>query len=252
MSTFKVVIPARYASTRLPGKPLIDLAGTTMIERVVMRALDSHASEVVVATDDERVAQAVARTPARALMTDPDHASGSDRVMEVASVSGWANDEVIVNVQGDEPLIPPGVIDQVAGLLEAGAFDVATLSEPISVRGDVFNPNIVKVVASASGSAMYFSRAPIPWARGDFDAGAIGVIGHHWRRHIGIYAYRVGALARFVALPRSPIEQTEELEQMRFLENDISIAVQESVEPVPGGVDTQEDADRVIEMLTAG
>lgn len=243
--SYRIVIPARYASTRLPGKPLIDLAGTPMIVRVVQRALESAAASVDVATDDLRVAAALAGSGASAMMTRSDHPSGSDRVMEVVEARGWPADEIVVNVQGDEPLIPPAVIDQVAELLGDGRCPVATLCEPITRPGDVFDPNVVKLVANRAGRALYFSRAPIPWSREAFANRPPPDIGSGWMRHIGIYAYRAEALKAFVGWSPSPLERTEALEQLRLLDHDVGIAVAEAVEPVPGGVDTPADADRV-------
>ena len=252
---FSVVIPARYASTRLPGKPLLDIAGKAMVVRVAERALASSAENVVVATDDARVLDALAATPAAAVMTRDDHPTGSDRVMEVVEQQGWADDDVVVNVQGDEPLIPPTVIDQVAGLLGDGSCGVATLCEPI-VRGeDVLDPNIVKVVVNRVGRALYFSRAPMPWWRDGFRANEVPDIvgvGPGWRRHIGIYAYRVAALREFVQWPPSALEETEALEQLRLLDHGRAIAVAEAAAPVPGGVDTQADAARVRAVLAGG
>ena len=248
--TFRVVIPARYASSRLPGKPLVDLGGKPMILRVVEQALRSGAMSVVVATDDERVASAVTGSGAVPVMTRADHATGSDRVMEAVRTCGWGADEVVVNVQGDEPLIPPAVIDQVAALLETpSACPVATLWEPISRSADVFDPNIVKVVADHAGRALYFSRAPLPWSRQAFADGPPARLGSHWRRHIGIYAYRVSALESFVAWPPSALEEVEVLEQLRLLEHGLGIAVAEAVAPVPGGVDTPADVQRVLGVL---
>lgn len=243
--SYRIVIPARYASMRLPGKPLIDLAGTPMIVRVVQRALESAAASVDVATDDPRVAAALAGSGASAMMTRSDHPSGSDRVMEVVEARGWPADEIVVNVQGDEPLIPPAVIDQVAELLGDGRCPVATLCEPITRPGDVFDPNVVKLVANRDGRALYFSRAPIPWSREAFANRPPPDIGTGWMRHIGIYAYRAEALKAFVGWSPSPLERTEALEQLRLLDHDVGIAVAEAVEPVPGGVDTPADADRV-------
>ena len=244
--SYRVVIPARYASTRLPGKPLVDIGGLPMVVRVMQRALESTADAVVVATDDERVVDAVVAAGGDVEMTRRSHPSGSDRVMEVADRRGWRDEDIVVNVQGDEPLIPPAVIDQVAGLLastpDAGA---ATLSEPIEAVADVFDPNIVKVVASLGGRAIYFSRAPMPWHRDAFADGQPSALAGNWKRHIGIYAYRVATLRRFVRLPQSDIERTEALEQLRLLDNDIDIMVANAVAPVPGGVDTQADAERV-------
>lgn len=249
---FSVVIPARFASTRLPGKPLLDIAGKPMVVRAMERAAASSAREVVVATDDQRVVDVVGDA---AMLTRADHPTGSDRIMEVADRRSWPDDHVVVNVQGDEPLIPPAVIDQVAGLLTASAPGVATLCEPIDTAKDVFDPNIVKVVVAA-GRALYFSRAPMPWWRDGFgNANPADVqlsdaptdIG--WKRHIGIYAYRVGALREFVGWPTSRLERTEMLEQLRLLDHGRTIIVAEAVEAVPGGVDTPEDAERVRRML---
>ena len=251
--SFRVVIPARYASSRLPGKPLIDLGGKPMVLRVVEQALRSAAETVVVATDDERVAGAVEGSGAVPVMTRADHATGSDRVMEAVRTCGWGADEVVVNVQGDEPLIPPAVIDQVAGLLQtptgANARPVATLCEPISDPAHVFDPNVVKVVANHAGRALYFSRGPIPWARQAFADGQPQRLGPHWHRHIGIYAYRVSALESFVSWPPSALEKVEVLEQLRLLEHGVDIAVAEAVAPVPGGVDTPADVERVLAAL---
>ena len=249
--SFRVVIPARFASSRLPGKPLIDLGGETMIARVAKQALRSSAQSVVVATDDERVAQAVAGTGAEAAMTGADHPSGSDRVMVVGAQQGWREDEIVVNVQGDEPLIPPAVIDQVAALLHVPYSDcgVATLCEPIVRREDVFDPNIVKVVADRSGRALYFSRAPIPWSRAGFENHDATLDDAHWKRHIGIYAYRVRALREYVAWSPSPLEEVEALEQLRLLDHGRHIAIADAVAAVPGGVDTPADAERVRAIL---
>ena len=247
--SYRVVIPARYASTRLPGKPLIDFGGQPMIARVVRQALQSAASRVVVATDDERVATVAEGCGALAAMTRLDHASGSDRVMEVVGELGWAADDIVVNVQGDEPLMPPVVIDQVAELLASSGADVATLCEPIAQSRDVFDPNIVKVVADDGNRALYFSRAPVPWWRARFGPAPPAQIAGHWQRHIGIYAYRVAVLGEFVAWPPSALEQLEALEQLRFLSHGRDIAVAEAAVPVPGGVDTSADVQRVRALL---
>ena len=220
-----------------------------MIAHVAGRVAKSGAREVIVATDDSRVLEAAASTGVRAVMTRADHASGSDRVMEVAEASGWADDHVVVNVQGDEPLIPPAVVDQVAGLLvRSEDVGVATLSEPLRHSADIIDENIVKVVVTRNGRALYFSRAPIPYVRGGFPASLKGSDGG-WHRHVGIYAYRVAALRRFVALPVSRLESTESLEQLRFLENGIGIAVEEALAAVPGGVDTPDDLERVRRII---
>ena len=256
---FAVVIPARYASTRLPGKPLLDIGGKPMIVRVAEQALRSAAEHVVVATDDARVRAAMADIGVVAAGTRADHPTGSDRVMEVVEQQGWPDDAIVVNVQGDEPLIPPVVIDQVAGLLGDGRYGVATLSEPIARREDVFDPNIVKVVVNRDGRALYFSRAPMPWWRDGFAAGAgAGGAGPDgdalptlWKRHIGIYAYRVATLRDFVGWPPSPLETTEALEQLRLLDHGVDIAVADAVAAVPGGVDTPADAERVRQVVAA-
>lgn len=247
--SYRVVIPARYASTRLPGKPLVDLDGQAMVVRVAAQALRSKAKTVVVATDDARVRDVVAGSGALAAMTRADHPSGSDRVMEVVQQQGWGDEEIVVNVQGDEPLIPPAVIDQVAELLQRSACGVATLCEPITDPADVFDPNIVKAVVTAEGKALYFSRAPVPWARASFPDPTD--LGGGWQRHIGIYAYRVAALREFVGWPPSALEQVEVLEQLRLLDNGREIAIADAVAPVPGGVDTPADVERVRRALRA-
>ena len=256
MSGFSVVIPARFASTRLPGKPLADLGGVPMIARVAAQAVRSAADRVIVATDDRRVLDALASfptpMPVEGAMTGSDHASGSDRTMEVVEREGWPDEHVVVNVQGDEPLIPPAVIDQVAALLQGSpSREVATLCEPLETLEEVFDENVVKVVVARGGRALYFSRAPVPFARGRFrtERGPLEPDWGRWRRHVGIYAYRVGALRRFVELPRGTLEATESLEQLRFLENDVDILVAEAVAPVPGGVDTPTDLERVRSVL---
>ena len=244
---FDVIIPARYASSRLPGKPMADIAGKPMVQRVYERATESSAERVIVATDDMRIAEAVRSFGGEVCMTSPDHASGTDRLQEVAVNLGVAEDRILVNVQGDEPLIPPEVINQVArNLAENIAAGVATLAEPITSIEDFLNPNIVKVVAESSGLARYFSRAPIPWPRDAFaqEQGALPK-GLNPRRHIGIYAYRAGLLNLFVSWPLAPIEQFEALEQLRFLYHGHGIHVADACKEVPGGVDTEQDLNRM-------
>lgn len=245
--SYRVVIPARYGSERLPGKPLADIHGRPMIVRVAEAVARSGARELVVATDDERVADAVTRAGFQAMITRADHPSGSDRVMEVVTRSAWADEDVVLNVQGDEPLIPPAVLDQLAlAMARASAPASATLCEPIVRREDLFNPNVVKVVRAADGRALYFSRSPIPHRRDGMDAPAGGLPPEgRWWRHIGVYAYRVWSLARFVGLPPGTLEQLEKLEQLRLLENGMEMLVEEACEPVPGGVDTPADLERV-------
>ena len=245
--SFTVVIPSRYGSSRLPGKPLLDIAGKPMIQRVWEQAIQSDASEVVVATDDERIQSVVEGFGARCCMTSPSHPSGTDRLQEVTSALGSAPDEIVVNVQGDEPLIPPEVINQVAASLQShpGA-SIATLCEPIEDVVDLSNPNVVKVVSDKTGKALYFSRAPIPWPRDAFAGGPDTMPEEgRWFRHIGIYAYRAAFLQRYVTWSPAPQETLEHLEQLRALYNGEHIQVAEAVSYVPPGVDTEDD---IVEM----
>lgn len=250
MSEFRVVVPARMASTRLPGKPLLEIAGKPMVEHVVNQARQSSAAQVIVATDDARVAKTVSQCGAEAMLTSQAHATGTDRITEVANRLGWQDQDVVVNVQGDEPLIPPETINQVAELLLNSSADAATLAEPITALSDVFNPNIVKVVWDTNGRALYFSRAPIPWDRSSFGNDP-QTLDRGWHRHIGIYAYRVSALRTFVELPPSDLERTESLEQLRIMENGLSIVVATAVADVPGGIDTADDLERVRAVFEA-
>lgn len=250
MGFFHVVIPARYASTRLPGKPLLDIGGRTMIQRVVEQAAASAADEVLVATDDARIAQAVhdPRKPGArvAVMTDATLPSGTDRVAVVARERGWPDSTIVVNVQGDEPFVPPALIDQVAALLGRDpAAAIATLASPIESLADFLDPNVVKVVTGADGTALYFSRAPIPWSRDGAPAGLTSQRAFDGAlRHVGIYAYRVGALGRITAMPPSPLEQCEKLEQLRALQAGLRIAVGVCVVPPGPGIDTEHDLER--------
>ena len=250
---FTVVIPARYASTRLPGKPLQDIAGKPMIQHVWEQARRSTAQRVVVATDDARIVEACQAFGAEVLLTRVDHNSGTDRLAEVASQLGLPADAIVVNVQGDEPLIPPAIIDQVAANLaahpEAG---IATLAEPIRDVQTLFNPNVVKVAADLDGLALTFSRAPLPWARDAFAASRDQLpAGVPYRRHIGIYAYRAGFLHDFVAWGPCWLENTECLEQLRALWHGVRIHVADAQEAPPAGVDTPEDLERVRRLLGA-
>jgi 3-deoxy-manno-octulosonate cytidylyltransferase (CMP-KDO synthetase) len=252
--SYTVVIPARYGSTRLPGKPLLDIGGKPMIQRVWEQACGSSAGAVVVATDDERIAEAVESFGATACMTSTEHPSGTDRLQEVASKLGLGDDEIVVNVQGDEPLIPPAVIDQVADNLANNAqAGMATLCEPIEDVHTLTNPNVVKVVSDANGMALYFSRATIPWPRDAFarDASAMPARGE-WFRHIGIYAYRTRFLHEYVTWQPAPLELLESLEQLRALYNGVGIHVAPARAEVPGGVDTQADLDAVRAMVAGG
>jgi 3-deoxy-manno-octulosonate cytidylyltransferase (CMP-KDO synthetase) len=245
--SFSVVIPARYSSSRLPGKPLKDIAGKPMIQHVYERALESEAKEVIIATDDIRIQEVAEAFGARVCMTNPDHASGTDRLQEVVSQLNYYADDIVVNVQGDEPLIPPRVINQVAHNLSAEKdASIATLYEPIESIEDVFNPNIVQVVTDKNDFALYFSRAPIPYARDAFAKSKETMPeGVTFKRHIGIYAYRVNLLNSFVKWDEAPIETTECLEQLRALWNGERIHVALADEIPPGGVDTEEDLERV-------
>ena len=248
---FTVVIPARFGSSRLPGKPLKTIAGKPMVQHVWEQARKSSAARVVVATDDARIFEACQGFGAEVLLTREDHNSGTDRLAEVAGKLGLAADAIVVNVQGDEPLIPPSVIDQVAANLaahpEAG---IATLAEPLEDVTSLFNPNVVKVATDINGLALTFSRAPLPWAR-DALAASRDVLpaGVPYRRHIGIYAYRAGFLHDFVAWGPCWLENTESLEQLRALWHGVRIHVADAVEAPPAGVDTPEDLERVRRLL---
>ncbi|MCK9984460.1 MAG: 3-deoxy-manno-octulosonate cytidylyltransferase (CMP-KDO synthetase) [Azoarcus sp.] len=247
MAGFHVVIPARYASTRLPGKPLADIGGKPMVVRVLEQARKAGPLSAWVATDDARVVDAVKAAEGDVLMTRADHPSGTDRLAEVVAALGWGDDEIVVNVQGDEPLIDPALIADVAGALaDTPEAAIATAAHPLHDAAEFFNPNVVKVVCDARDQALYFSRAPIPWARDDF-AKARDVIpaGLPVQRHVGIYAYRVDFLRRYAGLAPSPLENWEALEQLRALWHGYRIRVL-SVERAPAaGVDTAEDLERV-------
>jgi 3-deoxy-manno-octulosonate cytidylyltransferase (CMP-KDO synthetase) len=248
---FKVVIPARYASSRLPAKPLADIAGKPMVVRVMERALASGADEVWVATDHEGVRDAVLASGGKVLMTRPDHPTGTDRLAEVVQTLGWADEVIVVNVQGDEPLIDPAVIRQVACALAGDEIAaIATAAHAISHSDEFLNPSVVKVVCNARGHAHYFSRAPIPFPRDQALAGNLcagkplpGELGA--MRHVGLYAYRAAFLRAFASLPAAPTERMEMLEQLRALWHGYTIRVETLSEAPPAGVDTQEDLARV-------
>ena len=248
---FIVAIPARYASTRLPGKPLLPIAGTPMIVHVAERARAAGAADVVVATDDARIAAALAGSGVRVVMTRVDHASGSDRLAEVATTLGWPDDAIVVNLQGDEPLAPVSGIRAVALALAEDDAPMATLATPLVSVDELFNPDCVKLVRDCAGRALYFSRAPLPWARDAFQRDRHALPQRTpFLRHIGIYAYRVGFLRRFTALSPTPLEQAESLEQLRVLEHGFAIAVRIAPEPFPAGIDTAEDLARVERILS--
>lgn len=248
---FKVVIPARYGSTRLPGKPLLDIAGKPMIGHVCDRAQEADADEIIVATDDERIFQAVSDLGFKALMTRADHQSGTERIAEVARLCGWAGDQIIVNLQGDEPLIPPTYIREVAkalaGQQQAG---IATLAARITEPEEIFNANAVKVVLNHAGYALYFSRAPIPWDRDAF-AGSGGKLSGKmpYLRHIGMYAYTVDFLNKYCLWEATLLESVESLEQLRILWHGEAVFVKIVAQTPSAGVDTQEDLMRVEQVL---
>jgi 3-deoxy-manno-octulosonate cytidylyltransferase (CMP-KDO synthetase) len=254
MPPFKVVIPARFASSRLPGKPLLDLCGKPMIVRVAGQALKSGAEEVIVATDHAGIAniiQAQGLPRLRALMTRANHVSGTDRLAEVAREAGWAAATAVVNIQGDEPLIAPELIARVAAdLLESGA-DIATLAHPLTEAAEFFDPNVVKVVCRANGDALYFSRAPIPYARDAFrESRAALPPDFPARRHIGLYAYRAAFLHAYAQLPPAPPEIFESLEQLRALWHGYRIHVLHVPDALPPGVDTPADVARVCQEIS--
>lgn len=236
MPDFIVAIPSRFASSRLPGKPLQAIGGKAMIVHVAERALKSGASRVVIATDDARIADAVRMDSVKVCMTDPGHVSGTDRLAECADILEWPDQQIIVNLQGDEPFAPEQGIRQVAELLQASACDMATLACGIDDSEQFNNPNTVKVVVDVRGHALYFSRACIPWPRDGAGSGKPNAM-----RHIGIYAYRSGFLKKFRTLPSGVLERCESLEQLRALEHGFSIAVASTQAVFPPGVDTEED-----------
>ena len=248
--SYTIIIPARLASTRLPNKPLADLGGKPMVVRVAERAALSGAQRIVVATDHPDILSACLQHQVEVRMTRADHPSGTDRIAEVAEALGLPDDAVIVNVQGDEPLIDPALIDACAALITP-AVPMATAAHPIESAADVFNPNVVKVVLDASGHALLFSRAPIPWHRDAFGSGkqlsemTALPAGYQPLRHIGLYAYRRDFLRQYPSLPVSPIEHIEALEQLRVLWNGFRIAVHRTDHAPHAGVDTPEDLERV-------
>ena len=245
MTAFKVVIPARYGSSRLPAKPLLDIAGKPMVAHVYERALLSQAQSVVVATDDERIAEAVRAYGAPVVMTSTEHPSGTDRLQEVAAKMGWSADDIIVNVQGDEPLLPSVLVEQVAELLvNKPNCAMATLCEPISHVDEFTRSSIVKVVTTNQQEALYFSRATVPFDRDGFAQG-VGHVPSAAMRHLGLYAYRVALLQDFVTWPMGVLETLESLEQLRVLENGQRIAIAPALVSLPPGVDTPEDLARL-------
>lgn len=250
-ATFHVVIPARFASTRLPGKPLRLIAGKPLLRHVLERARESQAASVVIATDDARIVEAAESWGAQVVLTSPEHPNGTCRLAEVVAKLGWDAAQPVVNLQGDEPQVPGDMVDQVAdALLARSTAHMATLAAPIRSVDELFNPNVVKVVLRADGGASYFSRAPIPWARDAFAAGKPAQLpdGVPFLRHIGLYAYRAGTLSTLAAAEPAPCEVAESLEQLRALALGMHIAVALRAH-VPGhGVDTEEDL-RAVDAL---
>jgi 3-deoxy-manno-octulosonate cytidylyltransferase (CMP-KDO synthetase) len=249
---FSVLIPARLASTRLPNKPLADIGGLPMVVRVAQRAALSQASQVVVAADDAAIVAACERHAVHALLTRTDHASGSDRLADAWTQLGLEGDAIVVNVQGDEPLIEPALIDACAALLAAHPdCAVGTAAHAIDNMADYLNPNVVKVVLDRAGRALYFSRAPLPCWRDGHAAGVNALPDPPPLRHVGLYAYRAAFLRRFPSLPMAPLERIEALEQLRVLWHGERIAVHVSAQAPGTGVDTREDLERVRGLLGA-
>lgn len=251
---FTALIPARMTSTRLPQKPLADIAGVPMVVRTARRAIEAGALTVAVACDDQRIVDACALYDIRAILTDPNHPTGTDRLSEAARVLNLGEDEIVVNVQGDEPLIPPSVVCAVADeLANAPDCAIATAAHPILDTAAFLNPNVVKVSLDANGRALTFSRAPLPWPRDAFKNGPTtlpkDLPAYH---HIGLYAYRAGFLAKFPTLSPAPIEKAESLEQLRALWHGYRIRVMILQENLPAGVDTLEDLERVRAVVSAG
>ncbi len=243
---FIVVIPARYASERLPGKPLRDIAGKPMLQHVYERGMESDATEVLIATDDQRIIDAASDFGASAHMTASHHRSGTERLAELSELLDWPDDQIVINLQGDEPMMPAALINQCASLLDDGSVDVATLASPLASKADCENPNVVKVVSDNDGNAIYFSRAPIPYSRNEkTDELALQTAMHHH----GIYAYRCGTLRKIVAAERSSLETCEQLEQLRALSIGLRIKVAKALSRPVAGVDTEDDLARVESML---
>lgn len=249
--SFTIIIPARYDSSRLPGKVLADISGMPMLQHVYERATESGASDLAVATDDERVRDACGAFEARVCMTSREHRTGTDRLAEAAVQLGESDERIIVNVQGDEPLLPPALIRQVAENLAAHPqADIATLCQRISSHHDLFDPHVVKVIMDKEGFALYFSRAPIPWHRDEFmaDSESLPANSMHFR-HIGLYAYRVSYLKYFTSHPACSLELAESLEQLRALYGGHRIHVAEAREDPGQGVDTPADLERVRRLM---
>lgn len=241
---FHVIIPARFASTRLPGKPLQTLGDRPLLQWVWQRAVDSGAASVLVATDDERIRAAALKFGAACVMSSPDHVSGTDRIAETVRRKGFAADDIVVNLQGDEPMMPAAVIAGVArGLHDVAGSEISTAVAPVQSLREFLDPNCVKALRGRDGRALYFSRAPVPWPRDSIAAGRPTDFLGAWR-HIGIYAYRVRSLLKFAAWPPTPLEMTEKLEQLRALEHGMHIHLVALDQAPPAGIDTPEDLER--------
>lgn len=251
MAEFKIVIPARFASTRLPGKPLLDIGGKPMVIRVAEQAAQSGAAQIIIATDHQPIVTVAQEHGFQACMTRTDHNSGTDRIAEVAAQQNWPDDTIVVNVQGDEPLIPPQLIRTVAQHLhDHPECAIATACHPVHDEASMRNPNIVKVVLDAHSNALYFSRAPIPWPRDAYSASQPLPKEVNVLRHVGIYAYRASFLRDFGRLAPAHIEQTESLEQLRALYYGYKIGVAKTDQAPPSGVDTEQDLQVVRQLFT--
>jgi 3-deoxy-manno-octulosonate cytidylyltransferase (CMP-KDO synthetase) len=248
---FHVIIPARFAASRLPGKPLLIIGDRPLIQWVWQCARASRATSVIVATDDVRIVDSARGFGADCLMTSPQHASGTDRIAEVVRAKGFAADDIVVNLQGDEPMMPTTVVNEVADALNARPhIDIATAVTPVQSLAEFLDPSCVKALRARDGQALYFSRAAVPWPRGSVAAGRPTVFAGAWR-HIGIYAYRVRSLLQFASWPPTPLEETERLEQLRALEHGMRIHLVTLAEAPPAGVDTPDDLERVRACLAA-
>jgi 3-deoxy-manno-octulosonate cytidylyltransferase (CMP-KDO synthetase) len=247
---FHVIIPARFAASRLPGKPLLDIGGRPLIQWVWQCAQASGAASVIIATDDARIRDAGQRFGAECVLTSAQHASGTDRIAEVVRSKGYGQDDIVINLQGDEPMMPPAVVREVADALRVRPqIDIATAAAPIRSLAEFLDPSCVKAVRALDGQALYFSRAAVPWPRDavseDRPTGFAGAL-----RHVGIYAYRVRSLLQFASWPPTPLEECERLEQLRALERGMRIHIVALSEAPPAGVDTPEDLERVRSVLT--
>lgn len=250
LSAYHIVIPARFASERLPGKVLLDLAGQPLLQHVWNRARESSAESVVIATDDERIVTVAEAFGARVVLTGTEHQSGSDRIAECAAKLGWPDEHLVVNLQGDEPLMPAACLDQVAALLDQRPdCEVASLYWPIAEAAEVQNPNAVKVVTDSKDRALYFSRSVIPYSRSHASIAEALAAGVQWKRHLGLYAYRLAALRHYTACAPTPLETNERLEQLRIMEQGGRIAMAAACEFIPAGIDTADDLQRVREII---